>query len=530
MEILNRQHYIRLTTESPLSILADSGRWLSPYADFIVSDKGDKLYYVDNQLVEKALETKPHFIEDYVNGVRNGMNGLDVNRSNFDLKDFLTKRLGLSLNEANYKVVKARGVWLGKDKKPKKNNLQTISKDGERLYLPGSSLKGAMRTALLYDWLCYNEEGKKKLEETIAILRKIAVSEDGVRYNELLELKRSAEKREERLSDREHYEFKDVQDRLRKAVDDKGIFDEEQLFGKLNPREGDVKRPPYAQHLIFRDSRPVAEKFLEATFAVRIRRIPSKSEFGNNEIPTPREAIARGAKIETSFAVRLGQIPENHYLNYWNHSTDKILKEVSDFSKQFVCYEIEKLEQGLKKEHSKKIERLLDFYTGLYERMLNGELFIRMGMGKTFYDNSLVLSLLMHPDKTVRDESAKHLRMVFSAEVKSLHPVTRTISADGYPFGWLKMESMDRFEAEQPVKKNLKLNDLLDATVLSVGNPNRVKVHIRPDFEPEMPILGYRSAFSTDKIGEIIQIKVIGLSGKGDKAVVCQIAFSKFKS
>jgi CRISPR type III-A-associated RAMP protein Csm5 len=551
MKELNKQHYIHLTTETPLSILADAARWLSPYADFIVSDKGDYLYYIDNQLVEKALEKKPEFIDDYVNGVRDGMNGLDVNRSNFDLKDFMTKRLGISLNSNNYRVVKAKGQWLGKDNRAKKTILQTVAKEAERLYLSGSSLKGAMRTAILYDWLMNTTDGQAALNQTIAILKYIATSPNCLKYNELLKEKQDLDKKRQRLSTEKHQVLKSLERELHRAANDAGIFDEEQLFGKLIIRRGDKPQPPIAQYMMCRDSRPIPDRFLEATFATRIRRIPAKNEQGSGEIPIPREAISKGATIQTSFAIRLGQIPENHALSYWNKNTDDIMSVVGHFSKQFVRYEIEKLEEGLEKADSKKIEKLLDFYTRLQERMLNGEQFMRIGSGKTFYDNSLVLSLLTHPDKIVQTESATHLRMVFPAEVKSLHPVTRTISADGLPFGWLKiavangytienesitneseivieMEAKPKATYPNP-KKALKANDTLEATILKVGIPNRLKLHIRPDFEPEINLTGYKSAFPDDKMGEIIIVKITSLTGKGDKMQPQGVSFAKFK-
>jgi hypothetical protein len=141
--------------------------------------------------------------------------------------------------------------------------------------------------------------------------------------------------------------------------------------------------------------------------------------------------------------------------------------------------------------------------------------------------------------------------MVFPAEVKSLHPVTRTISAEGLPFGWLKIDIANGYvidnESLTPEneiiietdakpkpqypnpKKALKANDTLEATILKVGIPNRLKLHIRPDFEPEINLTGYKSAFPDDKMGEIIIVKITSLTGKGDKMQPQGVSFAKFK-
>ena len=139
MKELNKEHLLKLTAESPITILADSGSDLSPYSDYIVSENGNFLYYVNQNLVEKKfaekIEKNPSLIDEYTNGVRLGMNGLDKNRSTFELKSFLQNKLDIPLSDL--KKVKAIGNWIGT-----KINLQTISKEAGRLYVPGSSLKG----------------------------------------------------------------------------------------------------------------------------------------------------------------------------------------------------------------------------------------------------------------------------------------------------------------------------------------------------------------------------------------------------
>jgi CRISPR type III-A-associated RAMP protein Csm5 len=423
MKNLNTEHKIKLTTIGPLSILADSGRDLSPYADYIVSEKGDSLYYVNHRQVEAELAQNPQLIDEYVAGIKDSM---DNNRSNFNLSKFLTDKLELDIED--FDRVPAQGKWRGK-----KRNIQAVVKDAGRLYLPGSSLKGAMRTAILYCWLAYDEGGEVEIQKIVKVLKDLAPN--------CAKLNMLKKKKSFQLTDIERREKRGYEKERTDAISK--IFNEEVLFGKLNPTRDEPKVAPLSQHLVCRDSAPIGNKHLIATQAERIRRLPENKEFSKGKggvIPMPREAVAANAIFQTSFYIRNGIIPDSSPIAYLNGNTEGVLKTLNDFALDFVTYEIEKLEEG---ESHADLNHLIDFYYDLQGRIKDGETFMRLGSGKTFYDNSLVLSLLMHPDETIKAESAKHLKTIFPNDIKSLHPVTRTIAADGQPFGWVKVEAFE---------------------------------------------------------------------------------------
>lgn len=517
MKELNKEHLLKLTAESPITILADSGSDLSPYSDYIVSENGNFLYYVNQNLVEKKfaekIEKNPSLIDEYTNGVRLGMNGLDKNRSTFELKSFLQNKLGISLSDL--KKVKTIGNWVGN-----KINLKTISKEAGRLYIPGSSLKGAFRTAILFDWFVNSIEGKKEISKLQKSLSDLIRNIDNNGLRESI----NREKR--------------------------NVFDEEILFGKLNPSKGETKTAPLSQYLICRDSQSISDNKLEATFAKGIRRKPLKLGAKESVIPMPREAITKGAIIQTYYSIRLNQIPKTHHLLYLESETDKLLKVINQFSKAFIVYEIEKLCEY--KPTTKDLKSLLDFYEKLLLRIENGEHFLRIGSGKTFYDNSLILTFLTHEDENIRFKAIENFKKIFIPNDKRpLHPINRTISAEGLPFGWLKIEAIRKFseiedieeqvfdeievpkvkEKPQPLysKKTLKIGDTIEATIIKSGIPNRLKLHIRPDYEPEIDLTGYKSEFGIDKVSEIILVKINSLIGKGETAKVSLVGFVKFK-
>jgi CRISPR-associated protein Csm5 len=139
---------IQLSALTPVCI--GTGQILSPYSDFVIEDK--KIYYVDQQLIKQRLAEKPHLIDEFVKGVANGF---DNNRSTFDLNQFLYSKLGIDIRK-EYRMKTSSHA------NESKQQLYTIIKNaGVQPYIPGSSLKGAIKTALLYDWLVNDAEGQK---------------------------------------------------------------------------------------------------------------------------------------------------------------------------------------------------------------------------------------------------------------------------------------------------------------------------------------------------------------------------------
>lgn len=108
-----------------------------------------------------------------MSGIVSNMNN---NRTEFDLKYFLEKVLRLSQYdytlysiERKSKTNTSRSPYIsgGKPQKQRKIEINTIIKNPDRNpYIPGTTLKGAIKTAFLYDWLLdkNNEWCKKYLQ------------------------------------------------------------------------------------------------------------------------------------------------------------------------------------------------------------------------------------------------------------------------------------------------------------------------------------------------------------------------------
>ncbi len=378
--LINRTFQLKLTTVTPVSI-GDGGKLLSPYADYILSDDETKVHYLRKELIEKVV-LKKEKLDDYIRFIQLGM---DNNRSDFNLKNFILNVLELSLDEVTSYKLPNWGLY-AEDRK----QIQTVVKSAGVPFIPGSSIKGALRTAMLYDWLANTSEGE---------------------------------------TERTKY-FQEIERwRNRQKADDRNLFVEEELFGKLNDKRGqDSRRIKISDTNCIKDG-------LIVVAAKRIRLKPEGKQSKSGDIPTPREAVFSEQSMD--FKLSVEPTLTNPVLDYWEkEDIENILNVLNAFTIAAIDNEIYELEHADDNKFKQEINSMLEFYYDLKQRTDNGEIFLRIGFGKTQYDNSLALTLIHdeEPFLTFR----KWLWKV--SPKKEIHPVTRTVTPGGKPLGWVKLE------------------------------------------------------------------------------------------
>jgi CRISPR type III-A-associated RAMP protein Csm5 len=145
-------------TVSPVSI--STGERFSPYSDFVVDE--DWMYFLCQERIKEAFLQSPdmdNLIEEYVSGVAMGT---DSNSKPFELKDFLKNRLKIDFKQYSLRrVPKGASVNV----KRKIHVAEIIKNPHFQPYIPGSSLKGAFKGALLYCWLMNDPKGEKWIDE-----------------------------------------------------------------------------------------------------------------------------------------------------------------------------------------------------------------------------------------------------------------------------------------------------------------------------------------------------------------------------
>jgi CRISPR-associated protein Csm5 len=148
---------LKITTITPVTI--GSGAELSPYSDYVI-DGGEVCFIDKKKMQDKILQKGETCFDKYVQGVAMGM---DNNRSVFDLKSFLT---GNKIVSDIQEVISYRCPFVGKidSKLPIKGIIKSPLQEP---YFPGSSIKGAFKTVLMYNWLKNSKNADEVIERVI---------------------------------------------------------------------------------------------------------------------------------------------------------------------------------------------------------------------------------------------------------------------------------------------------------------------------------------------------------------------------
>lgn len=151
---------LKITTLTPVTI--GSGAELGPYSDYVIEKS--KIHFIDKKkMVEKIMAKGEKYLDDYVYGVASGIDQ-SLTKSTFDLKSFLT---GNHIIKDIDEVTNSKCLLVGNQdsKLPIKGLIQ--SPLGEP-YFPGSSLKGALKTVLMYNWLKTNRRAERTIERVLS--------------------------------------------------------------------------------------------------------------------------------------------------------------------------------------------------------------------------------------------------------------------------------------------------------------------------------------------------------------------------
>lgn len=370
---------IKLTTLTPVFI--GSGEVLSPYSDYIY-DNGF-VYIIDAQKVNKLFKENPKLINIFVNGVRKDTNNEEdkytlkkiFQNENIDFKNFVKTKIKVKGDIKNIQINK-------------------FIESGGRKYIPGSSIKGAIRTAILFD-----------------ILNKDSTAKD--------------------------YFFKQIEN-LKNINDKKSLKDEKKKISKIDNKilnDGDnLLRFLYiGDSDFFNDS--VTEILLARRYSLKNQ---SKNKRAGN--PIVYESISEG--LEVNFRISLKAIKNlNQKYDYFQQD-EKSLKNIFGAMNLFSKFNIKR-----ELKYLSNFESIINIYKNI-ENMIddnNNSAIFRIGQGKTIFDNT-ILNIIDDSSifNILYDNILKDKRDNKERTDRKLYPSTRTISiTNNQPsniFGWCKLE------------------------------------------------------------------------------------------
>lgn len=374
---MKSQYRIKLTTLTPVCI--GDGKTINPVTDYIYDRNRNQIHYLNKEKIAERLAGDDEMMDRYMSGIISNMNN---NRTEFDLKNFLEKVLKLSLQDyALYSVE-------GKNTK----ELNTIIKNPDRNpYIPGSTLKGAIKTAFLYDWLLdkNNEWCKKYLQNM------------------------NNEKIEEALKEELEAEF----DSYQLGVHDSSMFDFEKKCKIIENKRLSIKTL-------------------------------------KTEIPQSWECISENKTCETQiWDVRKGDKTYswedicrvvNRYTQHQNIREIELLEDISENGN--IKYKDERIKDSLIKFYEEMDAEIEDNPNCI---------FMRIGSGKGYFYNSVAQALYLADSSSDKGDFLKLLKKsgygkIYDRKIKRMKeydlnpdefPITRFIElSDNQPLGWVKLE------------------------------------------------------------------------------------------
>jgi CRISPR-associated protein Csm5 len=342
----------KLETITPVHV--GSGEILSQFCDYIY-DNG-YVYYLEHEAIMEGLAKKPNcdnLIDGFIEVVKKQASGNNPDRIN--LKDFM-ERLGLDYKEYCLKRVRA----VDKITEQVQLNIKTAN----RTYIPGSTLKGAIRTALIS--YHYQDKGRVK---------------------------------------------------------NKGGYIGEDIFGSF----GD----DILKFLSVSDSDTFTEDDLKIS---KFYKLNLKSK--KTDISIIKEVIDKG--VATTFTINCKAKKKqvaNQFSYLYEGQEEKLLPIINEYSQKNIEKELIELRKG----SGNEVEEIKDFYQSLLIAIKNNNLtkeaYLRIGAGKSFYDNTIA-------QKLSKEDLNLIIKKNFEKANPNFFPKTRTVIMEGLNIevpGWIKI-------------------------------------------------------------------------------------------
>ncbi len=349
-----------------------------------------------------------------------------------DVKKFMSEN-GMTPSELSYPI-QNMGIPVGP-----RREIKQIMQSAGRPFVPGSSIKGVIRTALLFDWLESHDDGKDAL--------KLVVEQLLIHESKALEYIKANLKRKG-----------DMKDKMLDLL--ASVFDESVLFGKNT--EGKKDEEPYSRYLRLTDSECLPISRLGVYLLQRVRLVPpsNKRKTEKGTISMAVEALQPtdhpGDILQARMTVLAGELKLHKYLLSTLTDASAFKAMLNRFASANIREELHILRQC--KDMNETVNKeLISFYETCLEQINSGtKCFIRIGSGKTFYNNTLGLAILRHAFCQKQANEEGHLVKTMRAwEIwRALAwgvsfdnypwPVTRTVvkinNKTFQPAGWMEVD------------------------------------------------------------------------------------------
>lgn len=407
---LNHTHYFEAIVKTPVCIgsVDDTITSLGAY----IYD-ANKLHYVDLKRVISAEGFSQQQVDKLVADIQYF---LENNKLTTDFADLLKNNFNINLDDIKTgKSYPVKGL-----SESRTLALKTLLKTNKRPYLSGSTIKGAIKATILYDWLRREEGGKPLFEKFIQQhLLTTEVKNLVRRYTNSKSLKPDRDLQREL-------------DQCKKRLNDAFMSEvEEKLFGGFDKNlrfDSSLFKIP--------DTPSVDDKYIVVECVKRFNlKYQDENRNGALGIPQLVETVAPETAFQLQIKLDTGFTFLNKHLRFLhnrkeNKDFSQLLGIINRFADDFIAEEL----ASFKTRTGAISKTFYGHYLGLKGINPQHECLLRIGFGKHFMNNSIGLAL----KKTSKEAYQLYAKLFDNKADEIDFPHTRTLTAnDKFPMGWL---------------------------------------------------------------------------------------------
>lgn len=461
---------LKLQALTPLAIR--TGETLSPLTDFHIEN--GRIYYLNSDQLLNYIADK-EYLNDFeakvfeYSGDHSGGSETGAIKKNRFIADFFKEHkdsIQPFLKDCPVErcLLKNDDPWI---------RLQQVVKGKSGAYIPASSIKGAIRTAIMYYWLSKTEEGKDRISSFVSCIDQKLKTEIEDRNQLGCKVFKAKEG------------GRDV-DELREKLKTIEIENKKFLISRFESFESEISNSifgdsdgKYSASSFFKieDSTSFSDNNLLVTSLQKKYRENegTRSKRKKEFIPTLQELINVGSEAQICVSIPnlpLDKMVLNDFTSFIKTlDTKKGLKTLfgflRQFSQEYLELEIARLD-GFKEEGKDNKKGQAYAKSGLenYHRQLkelqkallslkDNEAIISIGFGKSIFLNTVMMAL----NKTNRDAFRNMVRVLHPHHPANKYfPISyyiASIDSKDYPLGWIKITD----ENEKAYKEKIDLPD-----------------------------------------------------------------------